>query len=392
MNIVHLITTLDIGGAEMHVLAQVRGQVERGHRVRVAYLKGDGRLSDDFKTAGAEAVARIGLGPSGLWRLWQHLRWADIVHTHLLKADIFGAIAATLAGRRANLIASKHNDEAILLRPLVRQIHGCIGRLPRRTIVLSDHVGRFIAEHGRVPLARQRRIYYGLDPRPFELAAAMSPAERTGVRAEFGFGSQDVVFICVARFAAQKAHDVLLRGFAAALKSRASGDPQLRLLLVGDDPFGSGRVRAESLARELDLGGSVHFAGLRRDVPRLVGASDVFVMTSLWEGLGLVFLEAMAASRAVLATGVSAVPEVVVDGETGVLIPPRESAPVAEAMLRLARDADLRERLGIQGHRRVVERFALARMVEETLEVYGDHARRPPAAGDRIKIGFQAGR
>ncbi|HTF90439.1 MAG TPA: glycosyltransferase family 4 protein [Planctomycetota bacterium] len=381
MNILHVITTLDIGGAEMHVLSQVRGQVERGHRVRIAYLKGEGRLRGDFQAAGAECVTGIGLGPRSLLILWPDLRWADIVHTHLLKADLFGAVAATLAGRRANLIASKHNDEAVLQRALVGQVHGLVGRLPRKTIVLSDHVGRFIAEHGRVPLARQRRIYYGLDPRPFESAARMTAAERAAVRAEFGFGPDPVIFICVARFAAQKAHDVLLRGFARALRERKPGDSPLGLLLVGDDPFGDGRQRAEALARELELGSNVHFAGLRRDVPRLVGASDVFVMTSLWEGLGLVFLEAMAASRAVLATRVSAVPEVVIDEGTGLLVPPSQIEPLAAAMGRLARDPALRARLGVAGHARVLEHFALARMVSETLDVYAAHARRQPPPG-----------
>ncbi len=392
MNVLHLITTLDIGGAEMHVLAQVRGQVERGHCVRVAYLKGEGRLREDFLAAGAQSVHAIGLGFFSLPRLWPQLRWADIVHTHLLKADLFGALAATLAGRRANLIASKHNDEHVLRKALVGRVHGMVGRLPRCTIVLSDHVGRFIAEYGRVPIAMQRRIYYGLDPRPFEQAAKMSAAQREQVRAEFHWHPSDIIFICVARFAAQKAHDVLLRGFAEALRARKVDDPRLRLLLIGDDPFGDGRVRAEALAAELALGADVHFAGLRRDVARCVGACDVFVMTSLWEGLGLVFLEAMAASRPVLATRVSAVPEVVLDGVTGILIPPSASAPLAEAMLRLARDGALRERLGALGHSRVVELFALSRMIDETLEVYALHARRRPPGQDRVKKASLPGR
>jgi glycosyltransferase involved in cell wall biosynthesis len=101
-----------------------------------------------------------------------------------------------------------------------------------------------------------------------------------------------------------------------------------------------------------------------------MGASDVFVMSSLWEGFGLVFLEAMSAGVPVLATRVSGVPEVVVDGETGILVPPREERPLAEAMLRLARDPELRAALGRAGRARVRARFGLDRMVDETLEVY----------------------
>jgi len=251
-------------------------------------------------------------------------------------------------------------------------VHAVIGRLPRLTIVLSDHVGRFVERHGHVPLARQARVYYGLDPVPFEQAAAQPFADRMALRSELGLGKGDVVFTCVARFAPQKAHDVLLRGFAAA---RRDFGPRLRLLLVGDDPFGDGRQRAEALAKELGLGDGVVFAGIRRDVPALLAISDVFVMASLWEGLGLVFLEAMASSVPVLATDVSAVPEVVVDGETGVLVPPSDVPALARAMADLASSADRREELGRAGHRRVLEHFGLDRMVEETLHHYQSVAR-----------------
>jgi glycosyltransferase involved in cell wall biosynthesis len=195
---------------------------------------------------------------------------------------------------------------------------------------------------------------------------------RAARRAEFGVGEREVLFTCVARFAPQKAHDVLLRAFATV---RSAGAPA-RLLLVGDDPFGDGRVRAERLAAELKLGPAVHFAGIRRDVPALLAASDVFVMASLWEGLGLVFLEAMAARRAVLASDVSAVPEVVERDVTGCLVPPGDADALAQAMLRLAGDAGLRERLGAAGAVRVERRFRLDAMVDETLAVYAQAVKR----------------
>ena len=175
MKVLHLITTLDVGGAEMHLLAQVRGQCARGHEVRVAWLKGAGSLAGDFAAAGArEVVAARGI--SAVARLWRHLRWAEVVHTHLLKADMAGALLATLAGRRAGWWRASTTTSRCCAGP-VSLVHGALGRLPQRTIVLSDHVSRFIVEHGRVPLARQTRIYYGLDPAPFEAAAARAPAE-----------------------------------------------------------------------------------------------------------------------------------------------------------------------------------------------------------------------
>jgi len=370
VKILHLITTLDVGGAEMHLLSQARGQCARGHDVRVAWLKGEGTLAPDFTAAGARCVGRVGSGPGLLPRLWPELRATEIVHSHLLKADMLAAVMAPLAGRRRGLVASKHNDERALLHPLVSRVHGLLGRVPRRTIVLSDHVGRFIAEHGRVPPERLVRIHYGHDPEPWEAAAAAPAGERAATRAELGCEAGDVVLICVARFAPQKAHDVLLRAFAAA----RAAEPRLKLWLVGDDPFGDGRRRAEAVARDLALGPAVRFTGVRRDVPRLMAASDVFVMSSLWEGFGLVFLEAMSAGLPVLATRVSGVPEVVADGRTGVLVPPAEEDPLAAQMLALGRDPARRAELGRAGRARVRAHFGLDRMVEATLQVYRDLA------------------
>jgi glycosyltransferase involved in cell wall biosynthesis len=360
-----VLTTLDVGGAEMHVLSLARGQVERGHRVRVLFLKGAGTLVDDFLAAGAESAERAGAAA-----LWRELRGADVVHSHLLKADALCAALAPLAGRRRRLVASKHNDERALLRLPVSLAHGVLGRVPRRTIVLSDHVGRFVERHGRVPGRLVRRIYYGIDPKPWEEGRARGEQRRAELRAEFGFRADDVVFLCVARFAPQKAHDVLLR--AAARAAELEGGARVRVLLVGDDPFGEGRVRAQALAAQLGLAGRVAFAGIRRDVPDLMGASDAFVLASLWEGLGLVFLEAMAAERCVLATDVSAVPEVVVQGETGLLVPAGDPEPLARGLARLASDPDERARMGAAGRARVLEHFGLDRMVDETLAVYGE--------------------
>jgi len=367
MNVQHVITTLDVGGAEVHLLSQVRGQVERGHVVSVAYLKGAGSLRAEFELAGAKEVAHV--GPFGLYR---RIRAAELVHSHLLKADMLTALLAFVGFASHKLVASKHNDERALLNPLFARIHGLLGRVPRRTIILSKHVVEYFVTHGRLARARLVQIYYGLDPAPFEAAAKLAPDERAARRAELGLGADDNVLICVARFAPQKRHDRLLEAFAKARAELTPEDPDLRLLLVGGDPFGDGRARAEAEAQRLGLGDAALFLGIRRDVPALYGLADVFVMYSEWEGLGLVFLEAMAAGLPVVATGVSAVPEVVVEGETGLLVPFGDTAAMAAAFVALTRDPARRRDLGERGHARVLEAFALDRMVDATLAVYRD--------------------
>jgi len=368
MRIQHVITTLDVGGAEVHLLSQVRGQSQRGHEVHVAYLKGEGRLTPEFLEAGAASVERVSpLGLAGPFRR------ADLIHSHLLKADMLSAVVALLVLRTGRLISSKHNDERALLNPVFSLIHGILGRLPRRTIILSKHVVEFFVDHGRLPRKRIRQVYYGLDPAPFESAADLDPEVRAARRAELGLKPEDCVLICVARFAPQKRHDLLLEAFAWARAQLADEpDTDLAMLLVGGDPFGDGRGRAEAEAAQLGLGDEVQFLGIRRDVPDLYGLSDVFVMCSQWEGLGLVFLESMAAGLPVAATGVSAVPEVVLDGETGLLAPFGDVEALGGTFLALARDRDLRQKLGQAGHSRVLVDFDLDRMVEETLGVYAE--------------------
>ena len=348
----------------MHLLQQVRGQCARGHQVRVAWLKGGGRLAQDFAEAGAEPVGRCGPG-----KLFKELRMAELIHSHLLKADALTAICAKLSGSAGRLVSGKHNDERALLKPWVSMIHGVLGNIPVRTIALSDHVSRFVVEHGRVDPRRMRRVYYGIDASPFEAARASRAQHRAEVREEFGFGAGDPVLICVARFAPQKAHDVLLEGFARARRELGS---RPRLLLVGDDPFGDGRERAEVWAKERELGEDCVFCGIRRDVPRLMAASDAFVMSSLWEGLGLVFLEAMSTGLPVVGSRVSAIPEVVSDGITGLLVEPGDPAALAAGIQRLLSEPELMRELGESGPEVVNERFTLDRMVEETLAVYAE--------------------
>ena len=199
------------------------------------------------------------------------------------------------------------------------------------------------------------------------------------MRAELGLVPGVPVLLMTARFAAQKDHPTLLQ---AVRRLKAEGRA-FRVLLAGDDPFGDRRARMEAECRALGLADKVSFLGIRRDVPSLLAASDLFVMPTLWEGLGLVFLEAMAFSLPVVSTAVSAVPEVVAHGETGILVPPRDPAALHGALAFLLDRPEERARLGAAGRRRLEERFGLARMVEETEAVYRECLSPRPQAPPR---------
>jgi glycosyltransferase involved in cell wall biosynthesis len=143
--------------------------------------------------------------------------------------------------------------------------------------------------------------------------------------------------------------------------------PDVRLLLIGE---GELRDELEAQARALGLSGAVIFAGIRTDVAEIVAALDIFVLPSLWEGTSNAVLEAMAAGLPIVATAVGGTPEVVVDGVTGLLVPPRDPSALAGALVTLLQDADLRHRMGRAGRERVKQYFSLERMVRRTEALY----------------------
>ena len=150
--------------------------------------------------------------------------------------------------------------------------------------------------------------------------------------------------------------------------------PEARLLIVGDSQDGREQYKTQLLRRweSLGLQDTVLFTGVRDDVPAVMRAIDLFVMGSLWEGFGLVFLEAMAAGRPIVATRVSAVPEVVQEGATGLLVPPRDPEALAEAMLALLNDRERAQQMGAAGSIRLKEQFTEDKMVESVEQLYAE--------------------
>jgi glycosyltransferase involved in cell wall biosynthesis len=184
-----------------------------------------------------------------------------------------------------------------------------------------------------------------------------SPADPT-LRASLAGGDSPIV-LSVARLDPQKGHDVLLRAVAET--------PGVMLVLAGDGPE---RERLEALVSELGLRRRVLFLGRRSDVPELLAVSDVFVLPSLFEGSSLAVLEAMAAMRPVVATAIGGTDELIVDGESGLLVPPADPRALATVLRRVLADRRLRTSLGQKARDRVEQRFSAAAMAERVAHVY----------------------
>jgi len=276
----------------------------------------------------------------------------DLLHTHLVHADVYGAIAARLL--RIPYISTRHNDDRYLLGPF-RYADRAFARAACRLIAISDAVRAFLVAAGHDP-DRLVTIHYGLD----EL-----PAARSGTTPESaGIAPEAPLLLAVGRLIAQKDHATLLCAFASVRERH----PSARLAILGSGPL-EAATRAQ--VRQLGLEEAVLLPG-RLEIRDWLERADVFVHTSRWEGFGIVLLEAMLASLPVVATRVSAVPEVVADEETGVLVDAGDAQGLAGAIDGLLSDPERSRRLGAAGRARARAEFSVARMIERTLAVYRD--------------------
>lgn len=360
--VLHVITGVDVGGAETQLLSLVDGLVDRGFDVTVAYLKGDGELAEEFRTAGCD-VKRIGIradaDPIGFLELLAHVARNDydVVHGHLFHGNVYGVTAATLAGV-PHVVSSKHNDPPFWDRQPYRTIHDATLSRVDRVFPISESVREYLLATTSLTGENVQTIRYGLDPTPFD---AVDEHTVQTVRAEFVDDDRPLVGT-VARLTEQKDLDTLLRAFATVHDTH---DAHLAIVGRGEE-----QTRLESLAKELNLTAAVTFTGFREDVPALMHAFDVFALPSRWEGLGVVFLEAMAAGTPVVASNTSAIPEVVAHGETGILCPPGDQAAFADAIASVLADPERAVRMGQAGRERLEAEFAVERMVDETATAY----------------------
>jgi glycosyltransferase involved in cell wall biosynthesis len=362
MRIVHLVIGGDVAGGQLLALRLAHAARAQGHDVSfVAPRSGDfvARARAEGFTFDFVDVGRLYRLDAAyqLVRLLQRRR-ADILHTHTLAAaNTLSRIAARLAGVR---IVS-HLHIANHFRPLTRRVLAAADNvtagLAAELVAVSDETRRAYERQGY--RRRIRVIYNGVDT---------DPVDTNGLREELGLPANAPLVVEVGRLCEVKGQRELVEALAQV--------PEARGVLVGADlEQGGAYERAlRRRAREVGVADRVVFAGQRTDAVRVVAAADVVALPSWTEGLPLVVLEAMAQGRAVVATPVGGTPELIVDGETGVLVPPRDPDALAAALRRVLADAELRRRFGEAGRRRVEERFSADTMARDVLALYEEVA------------------
>jgi glycosyltransferase involved in cell wall biosynthesis len=358
MKVLHATKVQGIGGAERHLLALLPALRERG--VDAHFLSFDAgedaerfhSALDDRDVPWRRVRSGVDLSPLLAANVRRAVRTErpDLLHTHMVHADVYGSIAAHVL--RTPFVSTRHNDDRYLLGPF-RHVDRAFMHGVRRIVAISDAVREF---HIRAGLDAEKlvTIHYGLDEVP------TAPSELTPDA--LGIPAEAPLVLAIGRLIEQKDHATLLEAFARVHRTH----PEARLAILGWGPL---EAQTRELVHRLGLD-DVAFVPGRVEPRAWLARANVFAHTSRWEGFGIVLLEAMLSGLPVVATRVSAVPEIVVDGETGVLVPSGDVAGVAEAMARLLDDVELRRSLGEAGLDRARADFSVQHMVERTIRVY----------------------
>ncbi|MBS3820429.1 MAG: glycosyltransferase [Planctomycetes bacterium] len=361
ISVCHILTDLVPAGAERSVYELATRLDRTRFDVSVVGLRG-GAMADRLAEAGID-VEVLGVRSKADVAKLAHLvgilrdRRPDIVHTHLFHADLAGRPAASLAGA-GHLVHTVHAIEQ-RFRPWQFAWARLASRRCRCTICISGAVRRHYWRRTGLPRQSLRVIRNGIDPDAWQPKTDL--AQR--IREQRGIAGSDIVAAFVGRLHVDKGVDVL------AAAAQILGDGSLWLLIAGDGPmrpfvrqFVRGDARADWLG-QID------------DVRGVLTAADMLVMPSRTEGFGLAALEAMAMGLPVVAARAGGLKEIVVDGETGLLVPPDDPASLAGAIRRLADDADFRRRMGRAGREHVAEQFHINATVAAHERLYAEIVR-----------------
>jgi glycosyltransferase involved in cell wall biosynthesis len=363
---------LNVGGAEV-LAARLARQLREVYRFVFVCLDELGTLGEALRDEGFP-VEVIGRRPGLDFRCARRLadimrrERVDLVHAHQYTPFFYGAVARVFY-RRLPMLMTEHGrafpDYPRRKRMLANRV--LLARRDR-VVGVGQSVRRALIANEGFPAARVGVIFNGIDMYQFTVRR-----DREAVRRELGLGPENLVILQVARLDPLKDHATAIR----VINHLAHRNPDSRLILVGQGPEETAiREKVEAWG----LTDRVRFLGLRTDVARLLSAADLFLLTSVSEGIPLVLIEAMAAGLPVVSTDVGGVGEVVEDGRTGLLAPSGDDGALAEKVLLLARDPAECERMGRAGRVRAETMFSERQMHAAYLRLYGEMLEGRPRA------------
>jgi glycosyltransferase involved in cell wall biosynthesis len=347
--VVQVTWSLSAGGSERYATSLATGLKRDGYQPLVAAFAGGGPFESVLRNEGIGVTVfepEPGISVRKMWRLYQEFRSARprVIHTHHFAPLLHSLPGAILS--RAKLIHTEHGlstYKASGYRLALRVMSWFCDAI----VVVGDDAARFMSEEVGISRRKLRVIPGGVDLSPCTIP-------REEARRMLGLPLDELVAVIVARLSPEKNHSMLLRAFV-----RVQNKLKMRLLIVGDGPA-RGSIEAEIAS--LGLQETATLLGVRTDIPQILAASDVFLLSSNREALPLAVLEGMAAGLPVVATNVGDLPMIVKEGETGMLVNPDDECEFANAIFELLIDTNKARELGLRG-RKLAEGFSVTAMV-----------------------------
>ena len=369
-NILYLVTSTNVGGTERSLLEICRRLDRSRYQPVVVSLKKEGPVAPMIRDLGTEVIS-LGMREEagvlsavefalGLLRFPRLLRGRsfDLLHSFLFRANIFGRLAA----RRCGIARTVSSYRGTLEEPKDWMLSLDRATLERADALctLSETLAAELRDRLRAPPGKITVIPNGIDvPAARNAVADCAPHARR----RLGLSPADMVLAAVGRLHAEKGLPFLLEAFRPFLHEH----PRAVLLLAGDGPE---RERLQEQAEDLRVAERVRFLGTLSSPWEVLAASDIFVLSSVFEGMPNALLEAMAAALPVVATRVGTVPEMIGDGREGFVVPPRDAPSITAALERLAWSTDLRKSMGLRGRERAVKDFSPAAALAKLEALY----------------------
>jgi len=361
INVIHLVEELTIGGLEKTLTAVALSLNKRKYNVSVWCLREGGFFADKLVKEGIDVkVLHISTSrnPLSIYKLYRLLKIHkfDIIHTHAYSAGTIGRISAFLAG--IPVIISHNHSVYDYYNKRYHFVEWLLSLITDRVICISEVVNRFANETQRINAKKLITIHNGIDD-----VCSVTEKRSSDLKKELGLPINHSIIGTIAHLEEHKGLKYLLESASLLLASRRD----ISFLLVGEGVL---ERTLKKLCVDLKIEKNVIFAGERSDIPEILFSIDIFVLPSLREGLPLTILEAMACGKPVIATNVGGIPEIVIDGVSGILVSPKDPEALYRAMDELLNDRTKLTKMGHHGERVCEESFSSNAMIEKIENLY----------------------
>ncbi len=370
-NLLYVFDNMEFGGGE-RVFAQIINRLSgKKYKIMVACLP-TGAFIEKIKGSGVQIKSvdmRNRFNPGVILRLAGLMKRerVDIVHSQGARADFFARIAAKLAGVPFIVSTVPMPVEGFDVNPIRKFIYMIFNRFSERFVdrfmVVSDALEKMMIEEHRIEPQRVVKIYNGIEKDEYCISDDEIVRGRSNFRIKADIGEDVAVVGVIGRLVWQKGFEYFIEAIPGVLKEFK----EAKFLLIGEGEL-EDKLKVKS--KKIKLKDKVIFTGFRNDIKDIMASVDVFVMPSLREGLPVVLLEAMAMKKPIVAANIEGIMEVLENGVSGLLVPPRDTKALTEAIVHMLDHKDKALQMGLTARRVVVERFGVDTMVQKVEEVY----------------------